>query len=636
MRLFQKKIFFMKKRGMEIDDAVLTITESDITKIEWSLRRSPMRFYWILSIILFVVLAGRVVQLNVIQGSLYRETAERNSVRSLVIPAPRGIIYDRFGTQLVYNTPSMDAVITPVDVPQDFARQETIRRLLLATFIIDEEVLNEIFQKLDYQSLQPIFLKEHVTQEELLLFLSRANDLPGVSLYHTTKRRYVDSLIFSHILGYEGKIRKEELELHQDYLLTDTIGKQGIEKSYDTALRGEHGYQQAEVDAFGRITKELGMIMPTAGSDIILNVDAELQKKLFDRLQDLLNKQELKQAVAIAIDPRNGAIRALVSLPSFDNNLFAGNIKVSEYQKLIQDPTLPLFNRAVAGEYPPGSTIKPVLATAGLAEGVINENTQIESRGGISVGNFFFGDWKVHGFTDVRRAIAVSSDVFFYSVGGGYGNITGLGMERMKRYENLFGYGSKTGIDIPGEASGFIPDPVWKRETLGERWYIGDDYHASIGQGFVTATPIQILNSIATIANGGTLYVPHLVSQVRSTDGAVTTIGEDQVRTNIVNPDILQIVREGMRATIMDSHGTAQSLKNLSVEIAGKTGTAQFGTANKTHGWFVSFAPYKNPSLAMIVLVEGQGEEGYNAVPVTKDVYEWYFSRPEIIQENSH
>ncbi len=629
----RKNEYTMEKRGMEIDDAVLTVTESDAAKIEWPLRRAVIRSFWGMAVIALSVLAVRIAYLNVILGAKYQQTAEENSLRSLVIPAPRGIIYDRFGKQLVYNTPSIDVIFTPADIPEDPLRQEEMMRLLSSTFVLDPGVLDELFRKFDRTSLQPLIIKERVSQEEALLFLSRSRDLPGISLYKTTKRHYTDSLIFSHLLGYEGKIRKEELELHPEYLLTDAIGKQGIEKSYETFLRGKHGYQQAEVDALGQVKKELGSIQPTPGSDLILNIDADLQKKIFDSLQELLEKKDLKRAVAIALDPRSGAVRALVSLPSFDNNLFAEGISSEAYQGLINDPALPLFNRAVAGEYPPGSTIKPVMAVAALTEGVISENTQIESRGGISVGNFFFGDWKVHGFTDIRRAIAVSSDVFFYSIGGGYSGVPGLGMERMKKYENLFGYGNKTGIDMPGEADGLIPDPQWKRDVIGERWYIGDDYHAAIGQGFVTATPLQILNSIATIANGGTLYAPRIVREIRSADGKATVVDQAVIRKDFIRSDILEIVREGMRATIMDSQGTAQPLRTLPVAVAGKTGTAQFGNDKKTHGWFVSFAPYEDPSLAMIVLVEGQGEEGYNAVPVTQAVYEWYFSRPEILGE---
>ncbi|MGB4943408.1 MAG: penicillin-binding transpeptidase domain-containing protein, partial [Candidatus Moraniibacteriota bacterium] len=315
-----------------------------------------------------------------------------------------------------------------------------------------------------------------------------------------------------------------------------------------------------------------------------------------------------------ALDPRSGAVRALVSYPGYDNNLFSGGIASDEYAALIENLAHPLFNRVTSGEYPPGSTIKPVIAAAALAERIVTPATTIESRGGISVGKFFFGDWKAHGFTDFRRAIAVSSDVYFYTLGGGYGGIAGLGMERMKHYEQMFGYGAVTGIDLPGEVDGFLPDPDWKMETIGERWYIGDDYHAAIGQGFVTATPLQIVNSIAAIANGGTLYVPH----VRDGNWVSKPVP--------ISPDILSVVREGMRETVTE--GTAQSLQTLPVAVAGKTGTAQYGNEDKTHGWFVSFAPYEHPELALIVLVEGQPKDStYHAVPITKAVYEWYFSR---------
>lgn len=630
MPLFVKKNrYTIEKRGMEIDDAVLTVTENDAAKIEWPLNRFIIQFFWWLVIVMFLGLSSRIIYLNVIKGVEYQGIAERNSLREIVVPAPRGIIYDRYGKQLVSNAPSMDAVLIPIDLPKEKEKQDTIKALLVSTFSLDQNSLDEIFQKADARSLQPILLKERVSQEETLLFLSRNRELQGISLYKTTQRRYMDSLIFSHLLGYEGKIRKEELALHPDYLLTDSIGKQGVEKSYDEALRGTHGFQQAEVDSLGHVKKELGTIPPVPGSDLILNIDADLQKKLFDDLQALLEKQNLKQAAAIVMDPRDGSIRAVVSLPSYDNNLFVGGISSKNYQDLISDPSLPLFNRALSGEYPPGSTIKPVLASAALAEGVITPLTTIDGLGGVlQIGGSSFHDWTVHGPSSVRQAIAQSNDIFFYTIGGGYGGIAGLGMDRMKKYENLFGYGSKTNIDMPGEADGFIPDPAWKKNTVGERWYIGDDYHAAIGQGFITATPLQILNSISAIANGGTLYVPKVVSQIRSSEGVVTKVPTEIVRKDFINPDVLRVVREGMRATVTE--GTAQSLKTLPVDVAGKTGTAQFGTGQKTHGWFVSFAPYENPSLAMIVLVEGQGMEGYNTVPVTQSVYNWYFSRPDI------
>ena len=444
---------------------------------------------------------------------------------------------------------------------------------------------------------------------------SQANMLPGIGIQKSARREYPNGSIFSHVIGYEGKIKKEELAEYPEYLLTDSIGKQGVEKTYESELRGVHGREIVEVDSLGRVKKELGIVPPQPGQDITLTIDKGLTEKLYTAMADWFMANDLKAGAAIAIDPRSGAIRALVSYPGYDNNLFSGGIQPDEYATLIENPSKPLFNRAIGGEYPPGSTLKPVIAAAALSERIVSPETMIESRGGISIGNFFFGDWKAHGFTDLRRAIAVSSDVYFYTLGGGYGGIPGLGMERMKRYEQRFGYGALSGIDLPGEADGFLPDPNWKQAKIGERWYIGDDYHAAIGQGFVTATPLQILNSVAAIANDGTLYTPHV------RDGL-----PPQSRLVSVTPDILRVVREGMRETVTE--GTAQPLQSLPVSVAGKTGTAQYGNEDKTHGWFVSFAPYENPELALIVLVEGQSKEStYHAVPITKSVYEWYFSR---------
>jgi len=626
MSLFiRKKIFLHSKGGIEIDDAVLTVTEKDAVKMQWPLNRLVSLGFFLVMVAALVVLGGRVFYLSVMKGKEYQLIALQNSLRGTVIPAPRGIMYDIFGKPLVYNVPSVDLVLVPALLPTEEGARTALKEALRLTFILDESILDESFTSTHRPANAPVLLKARLSQEETLLFLSRSRDLPGTSLYKTTERSYVDSVIFSHLLGYEGKIRKEELVLYPEYLLTDSIGKQGIEKSYEHELRGIYGVQRSEVDAFGQVKKGLGVVQPIPGNDLILNIDADLQKKVFDSLQAILEKNNLKRAAAVAIDPRDGAVRALVSLPSFDNNLFAQGISGNEYSALINDPSQPLFNRAIAGAYPPGSTLKPVLAVAALSEKIISENTEIESRGGIQVGRSFFGDWRVHGFTDLRRAIAVSNDVYFYSIGGGYGSVRGLGMDRMKRYENLFGYGEKTGIDTGGEVAGIIPDPLWKQQKIGERWYIGDDYNSSIGQGFITSTPLQVLNSVVAIANGGTLYAPRIVSQVRSHDGKVTAVPKRIIRSDIADPNILRIVREGMRETVTE--GTAQSLANLPVEVAGKTGTAQFGNDDKTHGWFVSFAPYENPEIAMVILVEGQGDEGYNAVPVTGEVYRWYFSR---------
>lgn len=613
-------------RGMEIDDAVLTITEKDAARLERPIYRGYARWFRALFLVTFALLGARVFFLNVVESGYYQDVATRNSVRNVLLLAPRGLIFDRYGKQLVRNVPSMELVAMPSDLPTSEGDRQALIDRLRSFIAFDSDEWEASLKTARGTFATPVVLKQALTQEESLIFSSRAADFPGLSLERSAVREYQDGLIFSHILGYEGKIRKEELEEHPDYLPIDSIGKQGIEKSYESVLRGKRGADRVEVDSRGAVKKELGVFDPEPGSDLTLNIDADLQKKIFDVLSATLEKAGLAKGAAVVLDPRDGSVLALVSLPSFDNNLFAGGIDSSSYAGLIGDTSLPLFDRAIAGEYPPGSTIKPFLAGAALAEGVVTPSTQIESRGGITVAGFSFGDWKAHGFTDIRHAIAVSSDVYFYSVGGGYGNIRGLGMETMNTYESQFGFGSATGIDIPGEKTGFLPTPEWKQEKIGERWYIGDTYHASIGQGFVLATPIQLAAATAVVANGGTLWKPRVVGQIRSRQGEAQLVAPEALRRNVIDPSILKTVREGMRMTVTESVGTAQSLASLPVAVAGKTGTAQFGSEKKTHGWFESFAPYENPTIAMVVLVEGQENEGYFAVPVTKEVLAWYFS----------
>ena len=621
----KNKYFKIKEnpKGIEIEDSVLTITEQGAAKMEIPFNKKWLNVFWWIVVFSLIILAGKTVYLNIVKGRYYSEIAQGNSIRHIAIKAPRGKIYDRFGQTLAHNIPGINLIAIPADLPKKTLERKDIAGKLAEILKANEGEIWGTMENLDPYSISPILLKENISQEEALVILEKEKELQGIKIEKTAIRSYNDGLIFSHILGYEGKIKKEELEENPDYLLTDCIGKLGLEKSYEKYLRGEHGAFKVEVDSLGNIKKELGIVEPQLGSDLILNIDSGLQKKIFDALSGVLKEEEIKKAAAVAIDPRDGGVLALVSLPSFDNNLFAGGISPNDYQKLINDPSQPLFNRAISGEYPPGSTIKPLIAAAALSEKVINENTQIESRGGIRVGNYFFGDWKAHGFTDVKKAIAVSSDVFFYSVGGGYGGIEGLGMNRMKKYDNLFGLGNFSGIDIPGEAEGLIPDEKWKKDVIGEKWYVGDSYHAAIGQGFITATPLQIANCAAAIANGGTLYQPRIVSQIKKSDGESINRGAKAIREKIVSDSVIKIVQEGMRMTVAE--GTAAILNDLPVAVAGKTGTAQFGTEDKTHGWFVSYAPYKNPKIAMAVLVEGQTKNEYNAVPITKKIYEWYF-----------
>lgn len=625
MSNFFKKKSFLK--GTEIEDSHMSLAWEDKGELENLFSRKGLSLFWyaVLGVILF--LGARVFYLDFFRGDYYAQIAKGNSVRSINIKAPRGNILDRHGRVLAKNISSIDVVIVPSNLPRDFsARQEIAQKLsdILEMNLGNAEIILET-QKLD--SSGSVLFKENVSRDQALIIAEKSADLPGVYLENTAIRSYEDGLIFSHIIGYEGKITPREIQEKPTYQMTDYIGKTGLEKKYEKELKGKNGATQVEVDAQGNIKKIIGIINPEPGNDLILNIDQDLQKKLYDSINELLDKNHTQTAAAVAIDPRNGGVLAMVSLPSYDNNLFAGGISQSEYQNIIQNKNLPLLNRCISGEYPPGSTIKPAVAAAALSEGTITPATIINGLGGtLRVGAWSFGDWKAHSPSDVRTAIAQSNDIFFYTIGGGYGNIEGLGMDRMKKYENLFGFGRPSGIDLLGEGSGFIPSEQWKLNKLGEKWYIGDSYHAAIGQGFITATPLQLANYTAAIANGGTLYSPRIVNRIKKGNQEVIVEAE-VIHDNFIKPQVMQVLREGMRMTV--ESGTAQSLKTVPVAVAGKTGTAQFGAEGKTHAWFISFAPYDNPRIAMAVLLEGGGEGSSSAVPITKKVYDWYFNQDQ-------
>lgn len=611
---------------MEIEDAIMNVAQKEKAIIEKPFERRGLLTTWYLILAVLLFLFSRVFYLDIMNGQYYTLVSAENRIRQIVIKAPRGNILDKFGNVLARNSPSIDVVVVPNYLPKSGEEKKVLAEKVATILGMNLGNVEIILLSQNEKSTDPILLKENITQDQSLILAEKINELPGISLGKTAIRKYENSVIFSHVIGYDGKITKAEMDKNPGYFMTDYIGKTGLEKSYEQELKGVDGAQQVEVDSHGEIKKNLGVISPRTGDDLILNIDEELQKRIYDSLSTILEKGETKTAAAVAIDPSTGGIIALVSLPSYDNNSFAGGISNEEYQKLISDKNIPLLNRVISGEYPPGSTIKPAVAAAALSEGTITPTTIIDSLGGVlRVGNFSFGDWKVHSPSDVRTAIAESNDIFFYTIGGGHGNITGLGMDRMKKYENLFGFGEETGIDLQGESKGLIPSEQWKLDKIGERWYIGDSYHSAIGQGFVLATPMQLASYTAALANCGTLYSPKIVNRIRKSNGEDKYIQPKIIRKDFISKDIMQILREGMRQVVTD--GTAQALKNLPVAVAGKTGTAQFGTGNQTHAWFISFAPYDDPKIAMVVLVEGESEGNSSAVPVTKEVYDWYFTR---------
>ncbi len=625
--IFLRK-FLNKRRmgkGVEIEDSIMTVTQKEEAIIESPLKRQGISLIWCVIALAIFGLTARVFYLDFFRGDYYEEISKGNRIRSVIVKAPRGAITDKYGKILARNIPSIDAIIIPGDLPRNSAEIKKIAHNISDILEMNADNVEIVLANQDFKSLNPVLLKENISYEQALVLSAKLTEFPGIILEKTAIRSYENGIIFSPVIGYDGKITREELAKFPDYLMTDYIGKMGLEKSYEEELRGRHGANQVEIDSLGNIKKNLGMINPVPGNDLVLNIDEAFQKKLYDSLSEILDKTKTQSAAAVAIDPRNGGVLAMVSFPSYDNNLFARGITNDEFQAIISDKNLPLLNRVVSGEYPPGSTIKPAVAAAALSEGVITSETSINAAGSISIGSWIFRDWKTHGVTDVKKALADSCDVFFYSVGGGYGNIAGLGMNRMKKYENMFGFGAPTGVDILGESDGLIPDENWKLAYKKEKWYIGDSYHAAIGQGDVTVTPLQLANYTAAIANGGTLYTPRIVNQIKKDDGEKKYISPKIIRENFISKEVMDVVRAGMRQAV--TSGTARLLNQLDVAIAGKTGTAQFGSENKTHSWFISFAPYENPEVALAVLVEGGGEGHSAALPVSKDVLEWYFSQ---------
>jgi len=589
------------------------------------LANGKLRLFLAFIFLALVLIAGRSFYLQSIKGGYYFSLAENNRIRINYSRAQRGIIYDRNGKPLVKNVSGFSLLITPVGLPEDSQAQQTVLARVAGVAGIDQKEIEEKISDKRY-FFQPIIIKTGIDYEQAMLLKVLSADLPGVTLEVDAWRNYIDGQSFSHLLGYVGKISPEEYEEKSAaYLLSDNIGKIGLEKYYEDYLRGHHGEKKVEVDALGQEKKILSYFSPMAGSDIVLAVDADLQNRIYEILEERLG--QTKAASVIVSDPNNGEILALVDYPSYDNNLFSLGISQTDYQKLLDDERKPLFSRSIAGEYPSGSTIKLVLATAGLEEGVIDRQTSFNSVGGLWIGKWFFPDWRAggHGSTNVVKAIADSVNTFFYYLGGGYGDFQGLGVERIVKYLDMFGLGNTTGIDLPNEKPGLVPTPEWKQALKDEIWYIGDTYHLAIGQGDLLVTPLQVNNYTAAVANGGKLYRPHLAREIIQADGVRQAVMPEVILDNFVQAGNLQIVREGMRQTV--TAGSARSLMALPVEVAGKTGTAQWNNNKENHAWFTGFAPYEQPTFIITILVEEGGEGSSIAVPIASEIIRYWFTK---------
>ncbi len=564
----------------------------------------------ILFIVLMGVCLGRIFSLQVSRGASYLTAANGNRIQDEISYAPRGTIYDRRGRVLARNTLRSQLAVIPYLLDRDSAGRERAYQRMAEIIGRSKSDIGTAAEAEGLESTRPLTITDNLTHAQILRIEQSLPLITGFTLDTVQVRRYEASAGLAHILGYVSKVSKEDLAAHASLLPTDYIGRTGIEAVYDSTLRGVNGRRRVEVDALGNPVRLLASSEAKAGTDIRLTIDYKLQLRLEQELQKQLRQTGSKRAAGVAVDPTNGEVLAMVSIPYYDNNLFAKGISQAAYQKLLSDPEKPLLNRAITGTYPSGSTIKPLVAAAALQEGVVNADTVIVDRGYIDVANQYdpsrsyrFRGWRAGGLgpMNVRRALAYSSNIYFYTVGGGHGSITGLGVNRLTDYYRKFGLGQPTGIDLHGEVGGFVPTPESKQQRVNEPWYLGDTYNISIGQGDLRLTPLQILMAHAAIANGGSLLAPHIVSD----SGGLAT--RQASHTVPVAAEHLETVRAGMHD--MPYHGvfSAERFAKIPVQIAGKTGTAQAsnpGGGGRPHGWFIAFAPYEKPKVSMLAMIE--------------------------------
>ncbi len=581
--------------------------------------------------VLAAILFSRVFYFQIFEGEKLYTEAENNKISTNLITPVRGIIYDKNMTMLVLNSPAYDLICDRANF--SFSSEEVSNEIQDIADTIGLS-LQDITDKIKNTDSSEVLIVDNIGHEKLLLLEGRINDFQGCRIRQNTTRDYVLGPIFSQVLGYTARINKEEYSNSTGYAINDYIGKTGLEKYYETYLRGTPGQSKSTKLVYGLATSDQPLVPPEPGDNLVLNIDADLQIQVYNALEKSIKNVGAKKGAAVAMDPRTGAVLALVSYPSYDDNLFSGGISQENYSKLLNDPNQPFFNRAIQAQYPTGSTIKPFEAAAALQEKIISPDKQINDPGYILVHSQYdpnityrYGGVEPHGLVDMRKAIAVSSNIYFYTVGGGHEDQQGLGPQRIKKYLSLFGWDQKTGIDLPSEFSGFIPDPAWKKQIRGQPWWDGDTYNLAIGQSDLQTTPLQVATAYCAIANGGTLYKPQIVNKIISGD-STTTIKEFQsqiIRSNFIDPVNLEIVREGMRDGVSKPYGGSTYLNDLPVSVAAKTGTAEIGYQDRFNAWSSVFAPYDNPQIVLVVTVEDVRGLGAVTLPVAHEVLQWYF-----------
>ncbi|HZP58197.1 MAG TPA: penicillin-binding protein 2 [Dehalococcoidia bacterium] len=613
--------------------------ETNDPQTELKLKLNLLRLVVVLA---FGVLTVQLARLQLVRGGEFEQRAELNQLRVEPVIPSRGLIYDRNGVPLVENVPSFSAAIVAADVPRDHSLQTAAAVEQLIGVPAIETTLKLEQARRSNDPFTPVILKDGLDESEAFHLREQLAKLPGVQVLVEPVRHYTQGALVSDVLGYIGRVDEQDYAELKDkgYIASDRIGKAGVEATYEQYLRGEPGRKEIEKDASGREIQTLSQDPATPGNDLVLSIDLDLQKKATELTQQAAHGG---QAAAVVMDVHTGEVLALVSLPMYDDNIFSGKVDEARLEQYLNDPNKPLVNHALAEQYAPGSIFKQITGAAALQEGVATASTTITSNGYITVPNqydpsilYTFKDWRTLGTLDFYGGVAMSSDVYFYYLAGGYHwygqNFEGLGPDRLALYARAFGLGHPTGIDIAGEADGNIPDPGWKEKTFGDVWTIGDTYNMGIGQGFVAATPIQMVRVTAAVANGGTLLVPRVVREVRDAQQHVIKPNDPVVERQIpVSAQNFAILREAMRQAV--SWGSANQASMPDLQIAGKTGTAEFGERHsdgtyETHAWFSGFAPADNPQVAVTVFLE-RGVGAIDAAPLAAKILDYWYHRAQ-------
>ena len=572
------------------------------------------------------LIISRLIYLMVIESDELSLRSVNNTLRTQSIPAPRGLIFDRNIEVIAENKPKFQLEM----VPEQVNKLESSLMYLTELGILDENEISAIEQRVrrNYQ-FKSIVIKRDLDEREMAIFANNRMLLKGFDIKSRLTRNYPQNEIYAHVVGYMGSISSSDYERFDPVFYTgkEQIGKSAIEREYEHILRGVPGKQKLLVNVRGRVMDEIEKEAFTSGNDIILTLNSELQRTAYESMAE-------KKGSVVAMDPRNGEILAMISMPSFNPTAISLGLSQSDFDKLNRDKKKPLFNRATAGQYPPGSTVKPMLALGALDMGIVDSEYYLPCEGEFKLPNYSrpFRDWATHGSVNAKRAIQASCDVYFYETA------VEMGIERMSTFLKKFNLGEKTKLDLGNEKKGVVPNQEWKRNNFkskeNQNWYLGETVIAGIGQGYMLATPMQLAYATSIIANRGFAFKPHILKQINLKDSDEVLKTESERINHVMNIDdkYWDIVFDGMNAVVNEQRGTAYGVFPENSDIAGKTGTSQVFSMDKRsgddvpeelrdHGLFIGFAPINNPEIVIAVLVENGGGGRVAAAPVAEKMF---------------